>query len=356
MKQYVEFLPRIVKRSGMPVYLLLYVTGRCNLKCEHCFYWKELNKKKDELSLEEIKKISRSMGPLLWLALTGGEPFLRKDLAEIVRVFVENNRVRHVSIPTNGVFTDWIIEQTAKMTKENPQTTFSVTVSCDGLEEMHDKIRGMKGGYNKMIRTVVELKRLKKKRKNLGVGMVVTFTRTNQKKFRQIYEHLRDKVKPDEIFINLVRGEPRKPGTAKVDMRLYQEVVEQKMRDVKSGRLPYYGFGLMGKVAAARDGVMHKKIVDYKQGRDKYLACLAGRLAVVMSEEGVVYPCELLDKQLGNIRDYDYDFKKLWEDKRAREVREWIWKTKCSCTHECFLTTNILFSPKMYPKLLGGLI
>jgi len=352
MKQYAEFLPRVVKRSGMPLYLLLYVTGRCNLKCEHCFYWRNLNKGKKELSLEEMEKISKTMGPLLWLALTGGEPFLRNDLAKIVRLWVKNNQVRHISIPTNGVFTDRIVKQVKQMLKENPKTTFSITVSCDGLEKMHDKIRGMKGAFKAMKRTVRELKKLKRGYKNLGVGMVMTFTRTNQEVFGEAYEHLRDKLKPDEIFINLIRGEPRKPKTAKVDMGLYKRAVEQKMEDVKTGKLPYYGFGLMGKVAAARDGVMHDKIVKYKQGKDRYLACLAGRLSVVISEEGVVYPCELLSKKLGSIRDYDYDFKRLWEGKRAREVRQWIWKTRCACTHECFLTTNILFSPQTYTELL----
>lgn len=352
MKQYAEFLPRIVKRSGMPVYLLLYVTGRCNLRCEHCFYWRNLNKDKPELSLKEIEKISRSMGRLIWLALTGGEPFLRQDLAKIVRVWVKNNRVRHVSIPTNGVLTEKIVKQVKQMLKDNPKTTFSITVSCDGLEKMHDKIRGMKGAFKAMKKTVKELKELKRDNENLGVGIVMTFTKTNQTEFLEAYRWLRDRLKPDEIFINLIRGKPRKPETAKVDMGLYQQVVEEKVKDIKSGKLAYYPFRLMGKLAAARDGVMHEKIVKYKQGQDKYLACLAGRLAVMINEEGMVHPCELLDKPLGNIRDYDYDFKRLWGDKRAREAREWIWKTKCSCTHECFLTVNILFSYQMYSKLL----
>lgn len=354
--KYCQFLPRVVKRDGLPIHLILYVTSRCNLRCEHCFYWRKLNKGKKELSLEEMKKISRSMGRLLWLALTGGEPFLRSDLADIARIFVENNGVRHISIPTNGVFTERIVEQVERMLKENPETTLTVTVSCDGLEEMHDKIRGMKGAFKALVKTVGELKKLKRRYKNLGVSIVMTFTRTNQKEFGKAYEYLRDGLKPDEIVINLIRGEPRKPRTAKVEMGLYKEAVEQKMRDIKSGKLAYYDFGLMGKIAASRDGVMYRKIVEYKEGKGKYLACLAGRLSAVIDAEGVVYPCEILSKELGNVRDYDYDFKKLWEDKKAREVREWIWRTKCSCTHEGFLTTNILFSARTYAELLWGLI
>lgn len=353
MKEYLEFLPRIVRQGGMPLHLIYFVTSRCNLRCEHCFYWRQLNKKKKELSLEEVEKVARSMGPLLWLALTGGEPFLRNDLEEIAKIFVKYSRARHISIPTNGFLPERIVPGVERVVKENPETTFSVTVSLDGLEETHDKIRGVEGSFKAALKTLKGLKRIKAK--NKGVGVVMTFTKTNQHNFKEAYEYLRDVVRPDEIAIDLVRGEPRDPETAKVDMKLYEKIVKQKMEDVRGGRLPYYGFGLMGKLAAARDGVMYKKIVRYKEGRDDYLPCLAGRLSAVLNETGEVYPCELLSESFGNIRDYDYDFKKLWSNPEAYKIRNWISKSRCACTHECFLTTNILFSPKIYPRLLTQL-
>jgi len=63
-----------------------------------------------------------------------------------------------------------------------------------------------------------------------------------------------------------------------------------------------------------------------------------------------------LPQSFGNLRDFDYDFEKIWKSQKAKKVREWILKTRCACTHECFLTTNILFSPKIYPQLLGQLV
>jgi len=354
MRKYLEFLPRIVNRGGMPLHLIFFVTSRCNLRCEHCFYWRELNKKKRELSLAEIEKVARSMGPLLWLALTGGEPFLRRDLEEIAKTFVRYNRVRHISIPTNGFLPERIVSGVERMVKENPETTFSVTVSFDGLEEMHDKIRGMRGSFKAALKTLKGLKKIKAK--NKGVGVVMTFTKTNQHNFKEAYEYLRDVVAPDEIAIDLIRGEPRNPETAEVDIKLYEKIVEQKMEDIRDGKLPYYSFGLMGRLAAARDGVMHKKIVRYKEGRDDYLPCLAGKLSAVLYETGEVHPCELLSESFGNIRDYDYDFKNLWNSEKAHKIRDWISKTKCACTHECFLTTNILFSPQSYPQILAQFI
>jgi len=73
-------------------YLIFYVTNRCNFRCEFCFYYAEIEKgrKPNELSLDEIDQLTRKLGPLLQLSLTGGEPFLRKDLDEITHMFVEN--------------------------------------------------------------------------------------------------------------------------------------------------------------------------------------------------------------------------------------------------------------------------
>ena len=73
-----------------------------------------------------------------------------------------------------------------------------------------------------------------------------------------------------------------------------------------------------------------------------------------LTPEGDVYPCEILDEshKIGNIREFNLDFKKLWLSHKAKEEVKFIRKTKCFCTHECFNTVNILFNPKFYGKIL----
>jgi molybdenum cofactor biosynthesis enzyme MoaA len=72
----------------MPVYLLMFVTNRCNARCEHCFYWSELNTKvKEEMSVSEFEQLAKSLGPMLQVTFTGGSPELRKDLPDIVEQF-----------------------------------------------------------------------------------------------------------------------------------------------------------------------------------------------------------------------------------------------------------------------------
>ena len=75
------------------------------MQCEHCFYWRNLNSR-DDLTLQELVDLSESLGRIENLNLSGGEPFIRKDLAAVCRQFIQRNRVRQIYIPTNGYFTD----------------------------------------------------------------------------------------------------------------------------------------------------------------------------------------------------------------------------------------------------------
>ena len=92
-----------------PPFLVLFINSICNMKCEHCFYWTHLNKR-DDLSRDEIFALSRSLGPIENLNLSGGEPFLRKEFSEICRQFIAHNGVRQIYVPTNGWYTDKIVK------------------------------------------------------------------------------------------------------------------------------------------------------------------------------------------------------------------------------------------------------
>ena len=93
------------KKNAMPVYLIHFVTEVCNLRCSHCFdffYEEGPRRKPFELKLDEIDRMTRSMGELLFLLPTGGEPFLRADLPKIIELYYKNCRLRNVGMPTNG--------------------------------------------------------------------------------------------------------------------------------------------------------------------------------------------------------------------------------------------------------------
>ena len=117
-------LKNLVKK---PVYLIFFVTDVCNARCRHCFNW-SLNQKPNDLTLDEIENFSKQLDHIEWLALSGGEPFERKDLAEICGIFLKNNSVSQITIPTNGL-SPKLIYNTIKQVLELPFNCFSLLIA-----------------------------------------------------------------------------------------------------------------------------------------------------------------------------------------------------------------------------------
>lgn len=120
-----------------------FVTSVCNAKCAHCFY--PINQKKNELTLDEIDLLAKSLPPIRLLLISGGEPFLRQDLPEIIRIYFERCRFFSASIPTNGYSPDMACRAVEKICGVSPDLSLGVTVSIDGFREFHDRMRGVPG-------------------------------------------------------------------------------------------------------------------------------------------------------------------------------------------------------------------
>lgn len=163
-----------------PSTLIFYVTDRCNAKCKHCFYWKSLNNKDDEISLENTSKVSNSLKrPLDLLVITGGEPFLRNDIVAICGMFYKNNGTKRISIDTNGILSSTIHERVREILKSNPSKHLSVFISLDGMEKTHDVMRGCKGSFSAVEKTLGKLKELESQFKNLNIMVATTVTKDN---------------------------------------------------------------------------------------------------------------------------------------------------------------------------------
>ncbi|TMB02606.1 MAG: radical SAM protein, partial [Deltaproteobacteria bacterium] len=151
-----------VKRGQLPVYLVYFITDACNAKCKHCLLadgahpgWEEpsMTYRKQELSLEEIDKVTASMGKgsLMFLLPTGGEPFLRKDIGEIVKIFHKNTGVRNVGIPTNGSTTARTVSIVKDLCETCPDLDLHIDVSIDGVGALHDEIRVFPGLFKRTV-------------------------------------------------------------------------------------------------------------------------------------------------------------------------------------------------------------
>ncbi len=354
--RYLPFLKRGLEQDGPPLHLTLFVTGRCNLRCRHCFHFAEVAEGLVGPTLDEIRRLADSaagMGPLLWVSFGGGEPFLRSDLAEAAAAFGRHG-LRHLAIPTNGLALRQH-ELTEKILAACPDTFLSVAVSFDGPPDVHDAIRQVPGGHARSMDAVRDLKRQARENPRLGVGIIVTVTSENQDSLAAHLGELVAELRPDNVTINLARGTALDESLLEVDVARYEEVVAAKERLRASGALPYFDFPF-AKVAVARDRIMYEHVarVARSNGTDlgrRHLPCTAGTLSAVIFEDGSVHPCEILGTPLGNLRDTDWDLAELWRGAAAKALRERIRDTRCKCTWECAQADNVLFNPRQWPRL-----
>src|SRR5205085_162601 len=143
-------LLRETKRESRLGTLILFVTSRCNAKCETCFYWQELNQPGD-MTFAQIERVAHTMPPITDLWLSGGEPTLRRDLVEIIDLFVRHNGVRRVIIPTNALIKTHVCEVVERALSSNPQLDLYLNIALDGYGETHDRIRGVPGNWTKTL-------------------------------------------------------------------------------------------------------------------------------------------------------------------------------------------------------------
>ena len=129
--------------------MIFYPTSRCNLFCEHCFNHDRQDNLSgntglnSEMTLDEIDKFSKSFEHLKSITITGGEPFLRKDIKEIVEIFYKNNDLQYASIHSHGLLNARVVETIEKILVDLPKLKVIYCTSIDGLEEKHNLIRGM---------------------------------------------------------------------------------------------------------------------------------------------------------------------------------------------------------------------
>lgn len=347
------------RHTLQPEYVIFHATSWCNLHCKHCFLWKKnsygwgnLNQGKNDLAFEEIQKISQSMNDFFFLNIGGGEPFSRKALPNIVKTFYQNNHIQNLLIPTNGTLNKEILISTKKILEECPKLKVSIDVSIDGLEQLHNEIRGGTDVFKKAVKSLNSLVALKKEYPNLQVGVIISHMFYNQKHLLQIYDFLKKRVKPDSITLALTRGTPRWPKAKNIEIKYYQELCQKMEDDFLYGNVTGFRKVILWPLIITAKILMHRLVIStYCCGFQ--VPCLAGQLNAVIYSNGDVYPCEMLTKsRIGNLREAGYDFQKLWTSKTLRQIVGQIKKSKCFCTHECHLPINILFSPKMLPKII----
>jgi len=340
----------------MPLQLVLFITSRCNMRCDHCFYLEEINdSSRTELSIKQVEALAKELGGLHWVALSGGEPYLRKDLVEIIQAFYKHSRPNIMSHVTNGYYPDRISIMTEKMAASCPKSKVLVIFSLDGLEETHEQIRHSPGSFNRVRESISSVQKHQHEYPNLETGVVITAQDNNREELIPLIEYIESQIMPDSIYINLHRDHTQ-PSNVQVDpltLKRYQETVAFYENIQAKKKLK--GWRLLDRLLEGKNKIQKQTIAKIAEENTYQLPCLAGKVSVVIDELGDVYVCELLKDSIGNIT--TQSFNEIWFGERARHLSDSITQSKCFCTHECAMSSSLLFNPvKLFQSMTSGMI
>jgi MoaA/NifB/PqqE/SkfB family radical SAM enzyme len=335
-----DLLTRYVKlalgKPFTPGLLNILVTSVCDMRCTHCFFTEELDdapRKKFQMTTREIERISETLGGNLGvLILAGGEPFTRKDLPEIVHAFYANNNLESVYITSNGQIQKRILPDVTRMLQECPKLNVTVALGIDGLKEQHDKIRQKPGSWEIVMDTARKLQAMKKDSPRLDVQSCTCFMNSNQDKIFEWYDFLKHELKPDKVNFNFIRPPAADPVELEIDHTRYAKLGAMIDEDSRSGATRNQYAGKNGIFKAALDIYMHGLIAKTVETQRAQMICYAGTAGGVIYDEGTVSSCENLPP-IGNLRDYDWNFRKLWFSPAMQTRREKA-ADGCFCTHE----------------------
>lgn len=330
------------------VHLTFFLTRRCNARCAFCFH---RGGPGGELDADRIARISRSAAPLLWLAFSGGEIFLRDDLPRLVAGAARASRAAIVLLPTNGLLPERIRDAVAEILAACPRSTVVVKVSVDGPPALHDRLRGIPGAFERAAATLSLLEELAARHQNLESGVNTVCCAENQHALDETAAVVAALPGVGTHTVSLVRGQIPDPTLGRVDPDRYLRAAELLAKGSREGTAPRYRFR-GARLKAAQDVLQRRLIHETVLARRQLLPCLAGRLNLVVDEAGDLYPCEEFSMRMGNVLDHGCDLARAAAAPGARAVIDRIRGGGCWCTHECFMMTNILFSPRTWPGLL----
>jgi len=335
----------------LPINLTLNITYRCNSRCLTCNIWK---KQADELTLAEWRKVFKNYNSsVFWLILSGGEPFLRKDLVELVKAGHEYLQPAIINIPTNGILFKVIPQKTKRILKNCPDSEIVINFSLDGVGKDHDKIRGVPGNFEKLMKSFKTVKKLKKKHSNLTIGLHTVISKYNAQNIPQICNFALSQ-EPDQ-YITEIAEQRVELGT--MSKRITPTLKEySKATDYvaqKTGEMKTQG---LAKITEALRLEYYNLVKNILRQKTQVILCYAGWASAQISAEGGVWPCCVRADNLGNLRDNDYDFGKVWFSKKADKKRESIKNKECFCPLASASYTNMILSPKSSLKVFKNVL
>ena len=303
--------PHSQAQAALPTDVSIITTYRCNMKCKMCNIWRYPTEISKEIRPEELEILPQ----MKFVNITGGEPFVRRDLDEIVEVSFR--KAPRVVISTSGYQVDDILALAEKFPK------IGIRVSIEGLSTVNDYLRGRDSGFDRGLKTLLGLRRLGIK----DIGFGITVSNNNSADMLELYE-LSKNLKMEFATAayhnsyyfhkddNVITNQNEVIGNF---YELIDRLLEEK--HPKSWFRAFFNLGL----------------INYIQGNRRLLPCEAGTVNFFIEPYGEVYPCNGLEERywkesFGNIRDVSR-FEDLWYGPQADKVRGLV----RTCPKNCWM-------------------
>ena len=292
-----------------PTDMCIITTYRCPMQCKMCDIWQNPTEKSKEIQPKELEVLPS----VKFVNITGGEPFIREDLDEIVEVLFRKSP--RVVISTSGWFEDRVV----KLAEKFPN--IGVRISIEGLSQKNDELRGRKGGFDKGLRTLLTLKEMGV----MDIGFGITVSNNNSDDMLSLY-HLAKQLNLEfataafhnsyyfHKYDNVITNKEEVISN-------FEKLIALQLKEnsPKSWFRAFFNNGL----------------INYIEGNRRMLPCEAGLVNFFVDPYGEVYPCNGLEEHywkesMGNIRGIS-DFREVWESEQAQKVRNLVRKCPKNC-------------------------
>jgi len=293
------------------------ITYRCNSKCTMCNIWQTYknhpHKYQEELSFKEIREAFRKSNILKKtrvFIIAGGEPFLKSEFSDVILFLKELNPSVSIIIASNGQNSD-LIEDKLRFIRHGlvkggmENSVLYIGVSLDGMEEKHDKMRGIKGSYRNALRTVEMIRNID----GIFPGFVFTFTPKNYDQFVPILNLANEMEIPLTFQFAQTSGhyydnkninfDWTKKQIAKVRNILH----ETRYFDlIRKGFIDYRSSHSFKDRLLSYNRYFLDYVLKYQIHQERHFDCFSGTHSCFLDPYGIVYPCISLEKSIGNIR------------------------------------------------------
>jgi MoaA/NifB/PqqE/SkfB family radical SAM enzyme len=331
---------RLYRRTGWPQMLPLNLTlspsPKCNSRCLTCNIWM---KRENELTIAEWDAVLASLGQApYWFTISGGEPLMYPHVVELAELAYRHCRPGVINIPTNAIL-PIIAERVERIAKACPESQLIINLSLDGVGAKHDFIRGIPGNFEKFEERLRQLLDLRKRLPNLIVGIHSVISVFSVGHVDELIAYA-DRSGADQFITEI--AEPRVeldtvglPITPEPEA--YAKAIDSLIAYVHSKE--FHG---MARITEAIRVEYYKLVKRILKEKDQVIDCYAGWVSAQIYADGTVWPCCVRADKLGNLRDHNYDFKKIWFGEKIRAVRKSIAAKECHCPLANASYTNML--------------